>query len=65
MPLLVSLCTHSEGRVVLPLPSIEVLAEAASSSDRRGTVIHIMESSVVYWMKQVKVINRNYHLYQI
>ena len=40
---------------MLPLPSIEVLAEAAISSDRRGVVIHIMESSVVSWMKQVKV----------
>lgn len=44
-----------QGEVVLPLPSIEVLAEAASFSSRRSAVIHVMESSVVAWMKQVKV----------
>lgn len=45
----------SNGKVVLPLPSIEVLSEAAQSSDHRGMVIHIMESSVIAWMRQVKV----------
>lgn len=34
---------------------MEVLSEAALHSDRRGAVIHIMESSVISWMKQVKV----------
>ena len=37
------------------MPSIEVLAEAAMSVERRGAVIHVLESSVVAWMKQVKV----------
>ena len=46
---------HSDGKVVLPLPSIEVLAEAAVNSDRKAAVIHVLESSVVSWMKQVKV----------
>ena len=45
----------SQGKVILPLPSIEVLAEAAMNSDRRAAVIHVLESSVVSWMKQVKV----------
>lgn len=45
----------SEGQVVLALPSVEVLSEAALSTDRRATVIHIMESSVISWMKQIKV----------
>ena len=51
------MCVHhySDGKVMLPLPSIEVLSEAATRSDRRGTVIHIMETSVISWMKQVKV----------
>ena len=46
---------YSDGKVMLPLPSIEVLSEAAQRSDRKGTVIHIMETSVISWMKQVKV----------
>ena len=41
--------------MVLPLPSIEVLAEAAMNLDRKAAVIHVLESSVVSWMKQVKV----------
>ena len=40
---------------MLPLPSIEVLAEAAANTDRRSAVVHVLESSVVSWMKQVKV----------
>ena len=40
------------------MPSIEVLAEAAMNSDRRAAVIHVLESSVVSWMKQVKVISK-------
>ena len=47
--------TCSDGRVALPLPSIEVLAEAAMNNDRKAAVIHVLESSVVSWMKQVKV----------
>lgn len=41
--------------MVLPMPAIEVLADAAMNSDRRAAVVHILESSVVSWMKQVKV----------
>lgn len=53
--LVMALFIHSDGKVVLPLPSIEVLAEAALNSDRKAAVIHVLESSVVSWMKQVKV----------
>ena len=53
--LLHCLFTCSDGKVVLPLPSIEVLAEAAMNTDRKAAVIHVLESSVVSWMKQVKV----------
>ena len=49
----ITACT--QGRVLLPLPSITVLAESATSADHRATVIHVLESSVVQWMKQVKV----------
>ena len=44
-----------QGKLVLPMPSLEVLAESALNSDRRVAVIHVLESSVVSWMKQVKV----------
>ena len=44
------------GRLVLPLPSLQVLAEAAMNGvSRRSVVVHILESCVVAWMKQVKV----------
>lgn len=41
------------------MPSIEVLADAAMNPDRKAAVLHILESSVVSWMKQVKV----WHVY--
>ena len=47
----------TQGKVLLPLPSISVLAEAASSADHRATVVHVLESSVVAWMRQIKVIH--------
>lgn len=40
--------------MLLPLPSIEVLAGAAGGVGR-STLVHIMETCVVSWMKQVKV----------
>ncbi|KAI0240669.1 Dynein beta chain, flagellar outer arm [Lamellibrachia satsuma] len=45
---------HSKGDVTLPLPSIEVLAEAASSPNRRGSVLHVLETTVIGWIKQIK-----------
>lgn len=49
---------HQHGDFVLPIPSLDVLAEGAltGSTERRAVVIHIMETCVVSWMKQVKVI---------
>ena len=42
---------------MLPLPSIEVLAEAAAGSQSRTSiVIHVLESFVVTWMKLIKVL---------
>ena len=40
---------------MLPLPSIEVLAEAAASVTRRGAVLHVLETTVIGWIKQIKV----------
>ena len=41
--------------MTLPLPSIEILAEAASSPNRRGSVLHVLETTVIGWIKQIKV----------
>ena len=39
---------------MLPLPSIEVLADAANNINRRGAVLHVLETTVIGWMKQIK-----------
>ena len=44
-----------QDEIVLPLPSIEVLAEAAENPNRRGAVLHVLESTVIAWIKQIKV----------
>ncbi|EDO43528.1 predicted protein [Nematostella vectensis] len=41
-------------QVVLPLPSIEVLSEAAAYSSRRPVVIHVLETTVISWIKLIK-----------
>ncbi|XP_078672103.1 uncharacterized protein LOC144911712 isoform X1 [Branchiostoma floridae x Branchiostoma belcheri] len=45
---------HQQGSIVLPLPSIEVLAEAAAATNRRAAVIHVLESTVIGWIKQIR-----------
>lgn len=45
----------AKDQVTLPLPSIEVLSEAAAYSSRRPAVIHVLETAVVNWIKQIKV----------
>ena len=45
---------------MLPIPSIEVLAEAATSDDRKPAIIRVLESAIIAWMKQVKVPDENY-----
>ena len=56
---MVSVIQVAEGgakdQVTLPLPSIEVLSEAAAYSSRRPAVIHVLETAVVNWIKQIKV----------
>ena len=46
---------NSKDEVTLPLPSIEVLSEAAAYSSRRPAVIHVLETAVINWIKQIKV----------
>ena len=49
-------CGLQVGGLILPLPSLQVLAEAAMTGiSRRGAVVHILETCIVVWMKQVKV----------
>ena len=45
---------YRQGDVVLPLPSIEVLAEAAINGNRRASVLHVLETTVIGWMKQIR-----------
>ena len=46
---------HVQGAVVLPLPSIDVLAEAAANPNRRSSVLHVLETTVIVWIKQIRV----------
>ncbi len=46
---------YFQGDIILPLPSIEVLAEAAANPNRRGSVLHVLETTVIGWIKQIKV----------
>ncbi|GFO25147.1 dynein beta chain, flagellar outer arm [Plakobranchus ocellatus] len=50
---------HVEGRIVLNLPSIEVLAEAAASPSRRAAVLHVLETTVIGWIKQIRAVLRH------
>lgn len=49
-----------KGRIILSLPSIEVLAEAAAAVNRRGAVLHVLETTVLAWIKQIKVRIQSY-----
>ncbi len=40
---------------MLPLPPTEVLGEAAAATDRHGSVLHLLETTIVGWIKQLKV----------
>ena len=35
-----------------------MLAEAASNIDRHGSVLHVLETTIIGWIKQIKVIER-------
>ena len=44
-----------QGRIILNLPSIEVLAEVAATPNRRAAVLHVLETTVIGWIKQIRV----------
>ncbi|XP_064599567.1 LOW QUALITY PROTEIN: uncharacterized protein LOC135466077 [Liolophura sinensis] len=48
-----------EGKLVLSLPSVEVLAEAAANPNRRASVLHVLETTVIGWIKQIKIVLRH------
>ncbi|XP_076457719.1 uncharacterized protein LOC143291635 isoform X3 [Babylonia areolata] len=50
---------HVEGRIVLNLPSIEVLAEVAATPSRRAAVLHVLETTVIGWIKQIRGVLRH------
>ncbi len=43
-----------EDSVTLPLPSLSLLATAAINPNRRLTVLHILETTLINWQKQIK-----------
>lgn len=45
-----------QGEVVLALPSVEVLAEVAANKGRKVAVLHVLETTVVGWSKQIEVL---------
>ncbi|XP_070202269.1 uncharacterized protein [Littorina saxatilis] len=50
---------HVEGRIILNLPSIEVLAEVAATPSRRAAVLHVLETTVIGWIKQIRAVLRH------
>ena len=43
-----------EDSVTLPLPALPVLASAATNPSRRLAVLHILETTLINWQKQIK-----------
>ncbi|XP_040278224.1 dynein beta chain, flagellar outer arm-like [Bufo bufo] len=46
---------HAEGSIVLPIPSTELL-QNTTLLNKQGAAIHIMESTVIGWIRQIKVV---------
>ncbi|RXM97738.1 Ester hydrolase C11orf54-like, partial [Acipenser ruthenus] len=44
------------GSIVLPVPPIKVLSKTTASAVSTAAVIHVLESTVIGWIKQVKVV---------
>ena len=40
--------------VSLPLPAFSILATAASFQHRRPAVLHVLETTIINWQKQIK-----------
>ncbi|XP_039611018.1 dynein beta chain, flagellar outer arm-like [Polypterus senegalus] len=46
---------HVKGHIVLPIPPVKVLQRTTPNANQT-TVIHVLESAVIGWIKQVKVV---------
>ena len=46
--------SHIEDSVSLPIPALNVLALAASNPNRRLSVLHILETTLINWQKLIK-----------
>jgi hypothetical protein len=40
--------------VSLPLPAFNVLAAAAANQNRRTAILHVLETTIINWQKQIK-----------
>ena len=38
----------------MPLPAFSILATAANSQQRRPAVLHVLETTIISWQKQIK-----------
>ncbi|XP_077155311.1 uncharacterized protein LOC143817709 [Ranitomeya variabilis] len=55
---------HAEGSIVLPIPSIELLKNTTVFT-KQGATIHIMETAVIGWIRQIKVVLKHDPLAEI
>ncbi|XP_053311944.1 dynein axonemal heavy chain 9-like [Spea bombifrons] len=55
---------HAEGSIVLPVPSLELLKNTSLVS-KHGAVIHILETTIIGWIKQIKVVLKHDPLTEI
>ncbi|KAM9320087.1 uncharacterized protein PAF06_004553 [Gastrophryne carolinensis] len=55
---------HTEGSIVLPIPSLELL-RSTSQFNKQGAAIHIMETVVIGWIRQIKAVLKHEPLEEI
>lgn len=59
-----SLYYKLQSLVTLPIPNIEVLSSAGAFSHRYQAVTHILETTLIGWIKQIKVISYFFIMYR-
>ncbi|KAM4795913.1 dynein axonemal heavy chain 9-like [Rhinophrynus dorsalis] len=55
---------HAEGSIVLPIPSLELLRNP-SLFNKHGATIHVMETTVIGWIRQIKLVLKHDPLVEI
>ncbi|KAE8625049.1 hypothetical protein XENTR_v10006145 [Xenopus tropicalis] len=58
------LAGHAEGSIVLPMPSLELLKNPSLFS-KNGAAIHVMETTIIGWIKQIKFVLKHDPLTEI